>query len=261
MTMPQALAVVGAILLTLLLYFGFDTRSPKQQKEIERRELAGSQIDIKPFVITAKGSLADVDLREIEQLEAELARSDSDSVRSQTLKKISGAWYKHQNYLVAGHFAEQVAEIDSTELAWSIAGTTYFPGISNADQVISNACFEKAVECLEYAISLNPDEISHRVNLAMVYVRKPTQDNPMQGIQMLIGLNQNFPDNVLVLSTLGQLALETGQWERAKERLERALQLDQNNSKVICMLADAYRQIGDVRASDMQTKCELLTVK
>ncbi|MDH3648578.1 MAG: hypothetical protein OEQ53_02790 [Saprospiraceae bacterium] len=245
----------------MTLYCGFDTKSTKQRREIEQRELRGIQVDVVPIIKAAKESLAVDDLKEVEKLEVGQELVQNPTARLEALKMLSGAWYRHKRFLIAGHYAQKVAEIDSTDEAWSIAGTTYFAGITGEDPMISNACFDRAVECLEYAISLNSAEISHRVNLALVYTRRPTQENPMQGIQMLLQLNENFPDNVLVLTTLGRLAIETKQWDRARERLEHAVEIESDNTRAICLLAEVYQQTGDERSAQLKDKCELLTVK
>ena len=78
---------------------------------------------------------------------------------------------------------------------------------------------------------------------------------------MLLALNEKYPDDVLVLNALARLAVKTGQWDRAKARLEKSASLQEDNASTICLLADVYQQLDDVRAQAMKDKCEFLTSK
>jgi cytochrome c-type biogenesis protein CcmH/NrfG len=81
-------------------------------------------------------------------------------------------------------------------------------------------CNQRAVQAFENAISLNPDNASHRLNLALTYTEMPPEDNPMKGILLLRELQEQYPENTQVLNALGRLAIQTGQYARAVERLD-----------------------------------------
>jgi uncharacterized protein HemY len=95
-----------------------------------------------------------------------------------------------------------------------------------------------------------------------VYAENPPQDNPMKGVMMLVELNKQFPENVSVLAQLGRLAIKTGQWEKAIERLEQALAIEPENSFAVCLLAQAYEGSGNQeQAGIFFAKCEELSSK
>ena len=95
---------------------------------------------------------------------------------------------------------------------------------------------------MENAISFDPDNLDHQINLALCYVEKPLEDNPMKGIMMLLELNKANPENISVLLQLGKLALQTNQIDRAIARFETVLEYDAENNQAHCFLADIYRQ-------------------
>ncbi len=260
MTRLQIIVLSLWAFLTLALYFGFDTKSPDQQEDLEARALSGTTVDVNPVLNAAKESLADADLREIQILEA-AEEGSSGEEKIGYLKELSGKWYRLGQYFIAGHYAKEVAELASSGQAWSIAGTTYIQGISSEDNIIRTASFQEAIQALENAISLEPDSINHRVNLALVYTENPPEDNPMKGIQMLLNLNQKHPENVVVLTTLGRLAMKTGQWDRAEERLQQAVALSPDHQPAVCLLADLYSQRSMAESEEMRERCELLTKK
>ncbi len=242
----------------MALFLGFDTKSSEQQEELTSRAIAGTHVDVQPMIISAKESLADHDLQEIHVLEGAVAGSDDSTARIDHLKQLSGKWYKLQQYFIAGHYAAEVAEMESSAEAWSIAGTTYIPGIATSDPLLKSASFRGAVAALENAISLDPESIEHRVNLAVAYTENPPEENPMKGIQMLLNLDKKHPDNLPVLTTLGRLAIKTGQLDKAKERLERAIKIDPEHGRAICLLADVYERTADPKATELASRCELL---
>jgi predicted Zn-dependent protease len=111
-------------------------------------------------------------------------------------------------------------------------------------------CTNNAVEAFENAISLNPSNISHQVNLALLYAENPPSDNPMKGITMLLDLNREHPENVLVLNNLARLAIRTGQYDRAIERLEKARSIEPDNANTSCLLAQAYEGSGNTEQAE-----------
>ncbi|MBP9874520.1 MAG: tetratricopeptide repeat protein, partial [Haliscomenobacter sp.] len=81
--------------------------------------------------------------------------------------------------------------------------------------------------------------------------------NPMKGIQMLLDLNQKNPDQPGVLFHLGRLAIRTGQYDKAVERLEKTVALDPARSEAFCFLAQAYQELGQSeKAAEAQKRCE-----
>ncbi len=253
-------AVAGA--LVILLFFGFDTKSDKQNEIIKSNELAGTKIEISKVIEAAKESLNAQDLKRIQFLELTLEASElGNEQRSEALKQLSSEWFRLRRPLIAGHYAEAVAEYEQNGNAWGIAGTTYLSGIKSKDVLVKNGSFAGAIRSLENAISLDPDTIRHRVNLALAYTESPPKNNPMKGIQILLSLNERYPENVVVLNTLARLAIRTGQYGKAVERLEKALTIDSKNITANCLLADAYEQSRDARAPEQRNKCELLTTK
>ena len=57
------------------------------------------------------------------------------------------------------------------------------------------------------------------------------------------------PENAAVYNALGRLAIKTGQWQKAVERLEKAWLLDKTNPNTPCLLAQAYQGAGQQEKS------------
>ena len=245
MTRLQWAVILSATFLFFLLYFGCDTKPEKQQLLEKTRALQAESTDISVLLKNAKSGLSSAQSGQVFLLEQELAQAETDSARVDKLERLSGAWFDLGQPAIAGFYAQEIAELTATEESWSIAGTTYTICLQRStEEKIRDYCSGRAIRAFENAISLSPDEVAHQVNLALVYTEYPPADNAMRGILMLRELNDAHPDNVLVMNTLARLAIKTGQFDRAIERLERALELEADNQNTICLLAAAYEGAG-----------------
>ncbi len=257
MTKLQIIVVSSTILLFVGMYFGLETKPDKQKAVEKSRAIEAESTDINALLNDAKSKLSTEKSTLFLSLEAELNETQNDSARVEILKELSGSWYRQERVEISGFYAESIAEIENNDEAWSIAGTTYAIGVQKAkEEKIRQFCFGRAVMAFENAISLNPSNSTHKVNLAVCYVENPLPENPMKGILMLRDLIEKEPENVLVLTTLARFAIQTGQFEKAIERLQKAISIESENEKANCLLAQAYQGIGDQeQAAIYTTKC------
>ncbi len=257
------LAVIGGVLtLFFVLYFGCDTK-PTEQKQLEKsRALVAESTNIRVLRQEAEAAISENELSEVAAIEFRLqAAEGDDSTRIETLKSLAGKWYQLGYPAISGYYAQEIAESEATAESWSIAGTTYTLCIQQSQPgKVRDFCTGRAVNAFESAISLAPTDMSSRVNLALVYTENPPADNPMKGILMLRDLNEEEPENVIVLNSLGRLAIKTGQYERAVQRLEQALSNDSTNVNTICLLANAYQGAGNPgKAQAFEQLCQMAT--
>lgn len=249
-------SVVGmAIILFLLLYFGGRTK-PLNRSQIDKTRAlrAESTVDIASLLQSAKENLTSEQLSPLLQLESELENQKSDTNRVEILKKISSEWNKLTNFALGGYYAEQVAEILGTDEAWSMAGTTYIlGGRSTPDESTRTYCINRAITALENAISINPTETAHKINLGLA---KTESAQPMQGIMLLRGLLEKEPENTAVLMALGQLSIRSGQYDKAIERYQQVIKLEQKHLQAHLGLAQVFQQTDRIsEAREMYQKC------
>lgn len=257
----QILVIASAIVLFAALYFGFDTKAPEQDTVEKSRALAITTTDFPTILKLAKETAGDANLLRITPLEIQLEKASPDSAKVNTLKLLSGEWFRMGYPEVAGHYANLVAEIEGTAEAWSIAGTTFNYSLqSDKSERVLAFSFEQAVTAFENAVSLDPQNSDHQINLALTYIAKPPQENPMKGILMLRNLQEKDPSNARVLFQLGRLAISTGQFEKAIERLEQAQTLEPSDIQTVCLLADAYSKAGKTDLAEKQNaRCRELS--
>jgi Tfp pilus assembly protein PilF len=245
MTRGQLASILSSFALVLILYLGCERRSPEFRGIEESRSLNLELIAIENLLQEAKPALEASDLAQLANYEMLLHDAIEDSTKVEAMKKLSGKWYELGHPAIAGHYAFEIALLDPNEGSWSIAGTTYSICIQRAqNQELKDYCTTKAVSAFENAISVNPDNVDHKINLALAYVENPSTNNPMQGIQMLLTLQETYPKNVGVLTNLARLAIKTGQFDRAFERLTAALQMEPDNVLANCLMASTLESLN-----------------
>lgn len=250
MTRTQFLVLFLALALFLGLYLGFDTK-PSAQKKLEAASAAQSEAPGFDAMLAEAKSHADDGFRTaVDKVEAEVASSENDVERVVALKQLSSLWYNAGQTPVSGIYAEQVAEIEKADTAWSVVGATFYNAlIASQEQSLRDFCAQHAKRAFEKAAELNPDKPEHNVNLALVYAENPPPDNPMKAVLLLRDLEKKYPESPAVYNALGRLAIKTGQWQRAIDRLEKAWSLDKTNFNTPCLLAKAYEGAGQMDKS------------
>lgn len=252
----QMVAILATIVLFSIVYFAFDI-VPGEQKILEKsRQLSTEATSVQNLIMDARDSLG-AEYGVIEALNMELNETENDSLRAERLKTLSGRWYELGFPAISAYYAEEVALLNNTAESWSIAGTTYLIGVKSSDvEKTRQWSFNRAVRAFETAISLDPENIDNRINLALGYIEVPQQDNPMKGILLLRELDSQYPGNIKVLAQLGRLSLVTNQIDNALKRLKQGEDIDPDNKTIICLLAQAYEKAGDIiNAEKYNNKC------
>ena len=258
MSTYQKLAIVGALALLAILLFGFSTKPKKLIQEEKVRALNSTSTDISIIKKEVLATITGDQRASIQIIEAQIEGEEDSTQKVEYLKELSGTWFRYGEYAMAGSAAEKVAAIVQSAEAWAIAGTTYAKGINQQDVLKKSAyCKEKAVESLENAISIDPDNIDYQLNRGILFANYPDSSNPMKGIQILLKLNKNHPENVPVMNNLAKFALQTNQLDKAQERLRKAAEIDPENRMTNCLSMELFTRLGELsRAEEFRTKCE-----
>ncbi len=256
------IAVALALALFAVLYWGLERRPPEMRGVDPAAAGMLSTTSAQALIREASEGIDPRTEAEIHGFEKMLDAATEDGRRVELLKQLSGAWYRAGQPALAGHYAERVAELMPSDTTWGIAGTTYSLCL-RADSLSEKAsafCKERSIVAYETAISLAPEDSTHKINLAVHLADNPLADDPMRGIVMLRELNQANPDNVSVLIQLGRLALQTNQVDRAVERLTRAASLAPDSRSAQCLLAEAAERSGNATlAAPAKLACQTLS--
>ena len=152
--------------------------------------------------------------------------------------------YKAANqYDSAAWFAEEASKFFNNVDSWIKTGDNYYQAYTLAlDAGKQQALALKAQEYYGKVLKRNPDALNVKTNLAMTYL---TTANPMQGITLLREVLKQDPKNELALFNMGMLSIQSGQYERAIERLQDLLNVNPRHIQGNLLLAIAYMNSGD----------------
>lgn len=243
MSKTQIITVSVAVALLAVLYFG-GRKHPLNHKDIEATRVEDAQkASIGDIVARAKMTLSETDQNQLAALENELSVAGNDTTRLKAFKNLSGFWYQKSNFAVSAFYAEEAAQLDDSDSAWSIAGFSYAMCFTSAeDERVFNFCYDKAIGAFENAASIAPDSLVHRENLAYCYTENPNPAQVMKGVQIYQGILDQNPENLKVLLRLGKLSVDmTGDYTKALPRLEQAVKVAPNNFDANFYLAQAYQ--------------------
>ena len=254
----QALYLTAALIILAVLYFGFDRRPPETQALETSRAISGANYDIATLEREAGTTLTPAQTETLHGLTAMVRIAGTDSARNEALKQLSALWYSARQPVLAGLYARQVAESENSAASWSITGTTFALALTGAEADDAKRAFarDQAIDAFEKAISLEPAVVEHRINQALCYVEAPPADQPMKGIQMLTGLATTYPESAGPPYQLARLAVRTGQYERARTRIEQALALAPDDPRIACLAIDIYTALNlPEQARALADKC------
>ncbi len=254
----QWVTVVVFLALLATLYFGCDTKSNKQEGIEKSRAEKIELIDIDRYIRNNKELLPPAISNDIMNVERTITEASVDEEKIEGFKELASLWYAAGVPLSSAFYAEQIAKMENSGEAWSIAATTYALAVQKSDEDLQKKyAVNKSRNAYDKAIELDEDNIDNKINLALSYVDVQDQENPMKGILMLIDLNKKYPNDPSVLYQLGRLALGTNQIDKAVSRLAKAVEVKKDYTAAYCLLAIAYRKSGDEKkAMEAQINCD-----
>ena len=251
MSRAQIIVLSSAVALFALIYFG-GRRTQIAQKSIEEtRTKKAENASINEIVGLAKAKLSEADANELAVLESKLDEAASDTAKLEFFKQLNRKWYTLQQFGVSGFYAEEVAQVEDSDEAWSMAGYSYarcFTATENEREY--NFCFDKAITAFENAASLAPDSTIYRENLAFCYTQHKDPSRTMEGIKLYQGILEQDSSNLRVLMRLGKLSVDvTKDYPKAIKRLERAVVVAPNDFEANYYLARAYMGLNNNEAA------------
>ena len=149
----------------------------------------------------------------------------------------------------AGWFAEKASKFFNTVESWTKTGDQYYQAYTLAlDQTKQSQFAKKAQESYQKVLATNPDDLEIKTKMAMTYI----SSSPMQGINMLMEVLKVDPKNELALFNLGMLSIQSGQNEKAVERLEALVKINPNHTQAQLLLGIAWMNLGEEGKARMQ---------
>lgn len=247
---------VGTLILALALYFGGKTVVKKEQTAT----VSTGSFSFEQYEEQQTAKLLPAEKSQLATItEALKAVKPADTA---TFKKLylqtSDFWKNLNNPALGAYYFYQFAKVEGTKVAMENAGDVLVSAYkSTEDSVILNNLITFALRSYEEAVQKDGSDVELKIKLADAYVQGSQE--PMKGIGILRQLSDSLPDNVPVLLALGRLSIQSGQYDKAKERLQKILQLEPQNTEALYFLAITEAQLGhDDEAIRLFEMCKLL---
>lgn len=126
-------------------------------------------------------------------------------------------------------------------LGLGIAVGLYFAPVSPSNAELDEEGVEKVEGNSSTDEALSPEQ---RVDAALNELQEGSTP-PMLVIKKIIAVADEYPKNVKAHFTLGVLAMQTGQFEKAVGRFETVLSVESENINALQFLASAHLNLGD----------------
>lgn len=242
MLSAKQIGVILSVAVLIVVLYLLPVKGLVNPEEENNPEQAGTEATFSPAELAEaeKQNINPSLLVEIEEIEKELAESPGDTA---LLKKLAGKWEELNISNVSGLYYMELAEKQPTAANWLKAGDQLRNGYkSAADTLQQSFLVDKALISYRNALELAPENLEAQTGLGAVTVEGTPA--PMKGIQLLLGVVEKDPGNAPANLTLGKFSMQTGQYEKARDRFLTVVE-NQPGGEVYFYLGEAYRQLGE----------------
>jgi hypothetical protein len=179
---------------------------------------------------------------QINKLEAEI-KSASNTDKLVLQKTLAQKWDDVNEPAPAAFLWEQITASEYSYKNWLTTGNHFTDAYNNyKDSTALPTFVEKAINAYSKALEINPKGLDAKSGLGAAYVTEGK--NPMQGIQLLLGVVGEDPKNLIANMNLGLFSMKSGQFEKAVNRFKTVLSIKES-PEVYFYLGTSYENLGE----------------
>jgi len=253
----QFALIISAISIILLLFF-FGRNTPLKETTGANNIGAANSFDIDAYSEEIKQKLMLKPRDSLSLLQSLVSKRKPDSLNIIYLQQIAGIWENNSNFALASDFYRRVATVDSVATRWELAGDKLFEAYKiSSDSLLRNYLLTNAVDAYTNVVLLDTSLIEPKIKLASLHVDE--LQNTMAGVTLLLGVVKKQPQHLAANLILGRLSLVSGQFDKAKKRLNTVLSVEPENTEALLFLAGVYEQTNETdKAIEYYKKCKAL---
>lgn len=251
MRTTQIITISIAVLLLIGIYFFADFKGSKKGKPATK-DAQGEQasqmnpsadieaLDIQKYLKDEENKLATAKNEKISELK-KIAEKANTAI---AFKDIAEFWESENKLIAAAYYYKKAAFLENTEKSVTFAGNLYLALLQKSEEPdIRKWLALEAIECFSKAQQINPNNTDTKIALATCYTEGTGET--MKGVTLLREVTQKDSNNISANIILGKLAIQSGQFDKAKRRLELVLSLKPDNTEAMYFLAEAYKGSGN----------------
>ena len=255
-----------AIALIALLYWGGNTVPPAKKPGAGAPPMAGAMTQgpntmkaasFDSIEAVSRKQLPKTAVDTVTTIGNELTAMRDSSRMASVFIRLSGVWERNKVMSVATYYYGKAAKLENSEKKLTFAGQNFLQLMENeSSPSVQMWEAREAVTCLEQSLKIAPDNEDTKLALATGYM---STGEPMRGVQILLALTKEKPDDVAANMQLGKMSIESGQFDKAIGRLETVLKVEPENKEATYFLAQAYEGTGNKqKAIALLERCKQL---
>ncbi len=244
MTKGQIILAVCSVALVGVLYFFGQSQQKKTTVTSDETETAASTSFNIDTYRAARLDKAPSEVKEnILSLEEQIAAEKNVEQIKTIQAQLNNLYIDNRMPMLVAEMLFKLAVRDNSIQAWNQAGDAYM-AVSMVEETEAAVmyAFDKSAIAYGKSVELDPENIDNKIKLATALMEGGTQT--MQGVQLLLGILEQYPDHIPSNLILGRYGIISGQYDKAVLRLEKVISLDPENSEAYFYLAEAYNSLG-----------------
>ncbi len=239
-------------MILLLLYFFGKTIPPKKNPSKENVSTGTERVlDAETILKASKSRLTPAQQAYISGLETAVVRGDVKDQQAKVYRQLADFWRDSVKnaFLPMAYYMGEAAKLENSEKSLTFAAQLFLENLGAQDDPALKAWMAKeSRELFEKALQLNPGNDSLKIGLGGSFIFGAGSGNPqevMQGIQQVLEVARRDTNNMYAQFMLGLGGLESGQFDKAIERLTKVVTREPDNVEAILTLAEAYERTNN----------------
>jgi tetratricopeptide (TPR) repeat protein len=255
MKRQQYLVAGTGVLLLLALYFFGHTVPPQHKPEPSAVGAPGAplvkSIGLQDILQASQARLTPAQLSYVNRLQQSVVRGDVKVQQISADRQLANFWKDSvaDGFLLYAHYTGEAAKLENSEKSLTFAAQLFLQSLRGQDNpALKGWMATRAKELFEKALELNPGNDSTKVGLGASYIFGSQANDPtevMQGIQRILEVAHRDSTNMYAQFMLGVGGVESGQFDKAIERLTTVVRHQPANIEAILLLADVNEQKGN----------------
>jgi len=233
----QLLLVGLGIALTLSLFFFGNTKTPpKVLSQDSSVKSSAEKVSLKDSIVLLRQGLNTAGLAKLDSLEQ--------GEKPESLLEMANFWEKRQSLPSSSYYFTEYAKLQNDEDSWRQASQRCYLAYQMAQDTLWKPYFAaQSIDALEKTLSFAPSDIRSKIHLADCLIEG--QNQVMPGVLLLREVVEQEPKNIPANLMLGRLSIVSGQFDKAKQRLQTVLEEAPENTEALYFLGETLVALGE----------------
>ena len=263
----QQAIVAGSGIIVLIVFYFFGNTVPPLKKS-SSPVVSGTTVqtlDIKIILEAGKAKLSPARLAYVNRLEQSVVRGDIKNQQIAADRQLAAFWKDsvQNGFLASAYYTGEAAKLENSEKSLTFAAQLFLNNLRGQENpALKNWMANQSRDLFERAEVLDPDNDSTKIGLGATYIFGGSggPEDVMKGIQKILEVTRRDSLNMYAQLMLGLGGIESGQYDKAVQRLLKVVNYDPGNLEAVLNLGEAYERMGKLSsAREWYTAAKKLT--